>query len=171
MIYVEAPDKIPDSVNHMCTTSIFLAGGISGCSNWQPIMVDMLADIKNLANEIEELIVFNPRRKNFDATNKSMSVEQIEWEYKYINDSDMISFWFPPETVCPITLFELGGQLHSDKHAQADYDYPIFVGCHELYPRKLDLEIQLGLANPKIKIANTIEELVCQIRRYLNGNS
>jgi hypothetical protein len=61
------------------------------------------------------LTLINPRRLDFDVENPDMEYEQIVWEHQNLEASDMISFWFPKETLCPITLFELGKYLKSNK--------------------------------------------------------
>jgi hypothetical protein len=55
-----------------------------------------------------------------------------------MHDADLISFWFPRETLCPITLYELGKW-----HGKADK--PIVVGMHPDYPRRIDVEEQSKL--------------------------
>jgi hypothetical protein len=127
MKYVECPDLfIPESIDDYKKT-LFLGGGISGVGNWQAEMVRLLQDT--------ELILINPRRTNFDVNNTKMTVEQIQWEYHHLNLSHARMFWFPPETLCPITLFELGRfSVQSN---------PLFVGCDPKYARSLDLEEQM----------------------------
>jgi hypothetical protein len=68
---------------------------------------------------------------------RTQSVVQIKWEFDHLKESDIIMFWFPKETVCPVTLFELG------KWAMSDTD--VIVGCHPEYIRKFDVECQLSL--------------------------
>lgn len=130
---------------------LFLGGGISGCPNWQPQMVELLKDTK--------LVVVNPRRDDFDINDPSMSKKQIEWEYKYLKFSTGRIFWFPAETLCPITLFELGKFCE-----KAD---PLFVGCHPEYKRKLDVEVQLGLARPwNCEVSYSLEDLAERVKKW-----
>src|SRR5262245_38763526 len=109
--------------------SIFLGGGITSCPQWQPIMVDLLKDT-NLA-------VLNPRREHFDVTDPHIEVAQITWEFQHMNKATAIMFWFPCETLCPITLFEYGKWITQDK--------PLFIGHHPDYQRRNDLHIQTRL--------------------------
>ncbi len=127
--------------------SLFLAGGITNCENWQIKLVELLKD--------QNLVLLNPRRKFFDVNNKSIELEQINWEHKNMNKANFISFWFSPETLCPITLFELGKFASTKKR--------LFVGVHPKYKRKRDVEIQLSLMQPEIKIVYSIEDLAKQI--------
>ena len=147
MLYIEAPDTIKNIGNRV---SLFLAGGISNCSDWQAIIADKLKPL--------DLIVFNPRRKNFDAKNKDIEREQIEWEHRHLMISSIVSFWFCKDTLCPITLFELGKMsalVHTDG-GQLPFK-PIIVGMDPDYKRRIDLEIQLPLIRPDIKIVYSLK--------------
>lgn len=105
------------------------------------------------------LTLINPRRANFDVTNPDMEYEQIKWEHQHLEHATMISFWFPRETLCPITLFELG------KYAR-DTSKILFIGRDEEYKRKRDIDIQIGLIRPEIQIVHTLEALSKQIQKY-----
>lgn len=128
-------------------TTLFLAGGISGCPDWQ-------ADLLRLLSK-EEITVFNPRRENFPIGDPTAAVEQISWEFRYLRWSHAISFWFPAETLCPIVLYELGAWSMGDK--------PLFVGVHPFYQRRTDVEIQTKLARPNVKVVYDLEILAQQI--------
>jgi len=145
MKYVEAPSEYSGD-----EYSIFLAGGISRCPNWQQELVLRLSDT--------DLIVYNPRRANFPMGNELEGIKQIRWEWDYLQKVDYISFWFPKETLCPITLFELGSWSMSETK--------LFVGCHPDYPRRFDVEVQLSLRCPEIKIVYDIDCLARQIIDY-----
>lgn len=127
---------------------LFVAGGISNCSDWQNEFINIL--------QPTDLILFNPRRKDFDINDPKMTVEQINWEYTHLQTSDAIAFWFPPETMCPITLFELGSSLRR-------FHVEIFVGIHPDYKRRMDLEIQIPLVRPEIQIVYSVKELAQQV--------
>lgn len=152
MIYIECPNNLDFMVP---VNKIFLGGGITGCENWQKEMVKLL--------ENEKVVLFNPRRESFDINDPSASDFQINWEFENIRNSDMILFWFPCETLCPITLFELGA--HSQR--AANKKVKIFVGCHPEYKRKYDVITQMKLILPNLIVANSIEELANQIKEEL----
>src|SRR4051812_7979117 len=78
-------------------TSLFLAGGINGCPDWQQEMVEKLKDTS--------LALFNPRRASFPIGDKNAARAQIEWEYMHLRKATAISFWFPWETLSPIALY------------------------------------------------------------------
>jgi hypothetical protein len=130
--------------------SLFLGGGITNCPQWQPIMVELLKDTN--------FIIFNPRRDEFDISKKNIQLEQIEWEYKYLKIATARLFWFPKETLCPITLFELGKFCEKDE--------PLFVGCDPDYARKDDIEIQLNLARGEFKVHYSLNDLAKEVKKY-----
>ena len=147
MEYIEAPNEYTGKKD-----CIFLAGGISGCPDWQHELKELLKD--------EDIVLFNPRRDHFPKSLKGEE-KQIAWEYKYLKKAKAISFWFPKETLCPITLFELGSHLTSNQE--------VFIGVHPDFARKIDVEMQTKLANPKIKIVYDIEALAKQIKDWLKS--
>ncbi len=146
MKYVECPEVYGGNEK-----SLFLAGGISGCGDWQTEMAGMLKD--------EDLVIINPRRKNFDVENKRLEKEQITWEFEHMKKADIISFWFTSETICPITLYELGKISMTNKY--------LLVGVHPEYTRRRDVEIQTSLIRPEVKIVYSIEELVEQVKNEI----
>jgi hypothetical protein len=135
VIYVEAPtpyhDVLPDEARDW--PKVFLAGGITGCRDWQGDIARVFAPFK--------MVVMNPRRETFDVTDPNASEAQITWEFNHLIAADLIMFWFSHETVQPITLFELGSWLHSDK--------PLVVGVDPRYSRAADVRIQSSLVRGK----------------------
>lgn len=159
MRYIECPDSLEPSypASH---NRLFLAGGISNCGDWQ-------TEMKNLLVAQENLIVINPRRLNFDRS-KISDGEQIGWERRHLNYSNLISFWFPKETVCPITLFEFGYWLGIVERSLSSKK--IFVGAEENYSRRNDLIEQIKLSNRDNIIApmsDSIEGLTNQIISHI----
>jgi hypothetical protein len=144
MHYIEALDK------HSGGTSLFLAGGITGCRDWQAEMVEKLKDT--------ELTLLTPRRKNFPMDDPTASVAQIKWEHRHLALSTAIMFWFPPETLCPITLFEYGKWLVRNKR--------LFVGCDPAYKRISDVCIQTGLERPQQVIHTDLDALAAEIKTW-----
>lgn len=116
--------------------AVFLAGGITGCPDWQGGMA------KELVAKCPRLVVLNPRRDHFDVSDASAHDEQIQWEFDALRQASVVLFWFPRETLCPITLYELGAW--SALHRQLGTK--IVVGCHPDYARRRDVETQLRLA-------------------------
>jgi hypothetical protein len=134
-----------DEGDNPCS-SIFLAGGISNCPNWQSEVVASLADFN--------ITVVNPRRVTFDIFNHGEAAKQIEWEHKHLSLCDNILFWFPRETVCPITLLEYGKFLPMASGKN------LFVGCHRQYSRNLDLDVQTRLERPDMRIYRDIDSVL-----------
>ncbi len=145
MIYVESPNNY-DKKQHS-GNAIFLAGGITGCPDWQQEIVKMLKQT--------DLILLNPRRADFPIGNPDAAQKQIEWEYFHLRVADAVSFWFSPETLNPIVLYELGAWSVSST--------PIFVGVHPEYKRRQDVEIQTGLERPEVKIVYRLFNLANQL--------
>ena len=143
-ITIEAPDERMPSGE-----SVFLAGGITDCRDWQQEVVRELTDT--------DLVIFNPRRSVWPSDPREVK-QQIEWERKRLDAATLISFWFASETVCPITLLELGYALGKSSGA--------VVGCHPEYSRRQDVEIQLNLTHPDSLMATSPTELSRMIRQY-----
>ena len=162
MFYVEAPNQAPFGRRYE-ERQVFMAGGITGCPDWQREMRDLLVNA--------DATFYNPRRANFPIHDPDAARAQIEWEYKYLNQSDAILFWFPAETLCPIVLFELGAHAYDAEtiysHGISKVEYkPLFVGVHPDYQRKQDVEIQLALKRPEIEIVSSLEELATQVKTW-----
>jgi len=143
--YIECPAELPARAT-TTTHSLFLGpsvfplaympllitgGGISGCPDWQQDIRKLIHDTRNC----DTLVLVNPRRAVFDVNDKSMTPIQVGWEHRHLDSVDAILFWFPEETLCPITLYELG--TWSIK-AQAS-GTKIFIGCHPNYAREVTL--------------------------------
>jgi len=146
MRYIEALDNPKDDGTQM----VFLAGGITGCPDWQQEIVELLKDTN--------LTLLNPRRAHFPIGNPNAAQEQIEWEHDHLKMGDAILFWFPCETICPIVLYELGAWSMTDK--------PIFVGVHPDYSRRQDVEIQTGLVRPEVNVVYSLEALAAEVRSW-----
>jgi len=137
MRYVECPQTAETA------PSVFLAGGISNCPNWQAVVVEQLKHTP--------LTLFNPRRKNFPIHDPTAAAVQIQWEYDHLRQADAIAFWFPCETLCPIVLYELGAWSMTDK--------PLFVGVHPQYQRRQDIQLQTALVRPDVEIVDSLVAL------------
>jgi hypothetical protein len=142
MQYIEAPSiEAP-----IYPIRLFLAGGISNCPQWQAQAVDLMKDLP--------ITIYNPRRKDFDISDPSQTIDQIKWEYERLRSSTTLIFWFCKETVCPITLFEYGSALE-----RTDYQ-GIFLGADPDYSRITDLEWQTKLRLGKCDLHHNIFNLV-----------
>ena len=103
--------KAPEKYNVDDKFSIFLGGSIEQgkANDWQ----------KKLANDLsvysDSLVLLNPRRDHWDSNLEqdpepgSVFHEQVEWELDALErDTDMVVFYFDPNTKSPVTLLELG---------------------------------------------------------------
>ena len=143
MEYIESPDYYSKTEE----MAVFLAGGITDCPDWQSEMVTLLKDI--------HVVLLNPRRKDFPIDDPNASKEQIRWEFEHLRKADVIIFWFPKESICPIALYELGAWCMTYK--------PIFIGVDTSYQRRVDIEEQTSLVRPEIQIVYSLNELAQQI--------
>lgn len=133
--------------------AVFLAGGITGCDDWQEKTAISIA-----LNTPDNVIVLNPRRNyNMDPTDVESAREQISWEYNELEDSDFAFFWFPAGGPCPITLFELGKEIVKAK-ARGSFNH-LYVGCHPEYNRRLDVMIQLELAGFDDRVYSDLNQM------------
>ena len=154
MKLVTCPDIFEcEMVDH--TFKVFLGGGITNCPNWQLDMIDMLNHADN------KLVLFNPRRDAFDITNENDSEFQIEWEFEHLGLADAILFWFPKETLCPITLYELGAAAAKGK--------TIFVGCHPEYARRFDVKKQLSMVRPGLKVRDSLDDVAKEVMSWYSS--
>lgn len=156
--YLEAPNEmnsiVPEADRNLPT--LFVAGGITGCPDWQGDLRVYLSDL--------DMIFCNPRRASFSIHDPNAAQEQIEWEYRWLKEADAICFWFCRETLNPIVLFELGSHLKDRK--------PIFVGMDLDYSRRQDVEIQARLIRPDMDFAYRLDHMGNQIRAWtILGNS
>lgn len=148
MEIIEAPHTYPDKPD------LFFGGGISNCPMWQDDLAELLKNTPGIA--------LNPRRSTPFVD--EIAGEQIEWEHKALRDVETVLFWFPQETLCPITLFELG--VFSQKK-----DVNLIVGTHPNYARRFDVVKQLELERPEVTVYETLEELAntySQLYKKLN---
>lgn len=146
MQYIEAPSEETAKFK-----TLFLAGGITHCPDWQEEVVKKLKDF--------DITIFNPRRAVYPEEEDPIR-EQIKWEYERLRSADLVSFWFSSGSLNPITLLELGAAL--------ERDVPLVVGVHPAYERHLDVKIQVALRQPLLKIHRSVNELVEEIKAKLD---
>ena len=144
--YVESPGKWEFDPSY---PRVFLAGGITGCANWQSELHD------KLLKSGESMVVFNPRRENFPINDPSAGPAQVAWEFYHFRMSSCIIFWFSSETVQPIVMFELGAW--SMFNVMDPGRFEIVVGTHPSYPRKQDVELQMHFLSPEMKIHDSLD--------------
>ena len=139
MRYIEAPSPADGARGPM----LFLAGGITGCPDWQRNAAQQMKDLRC------EVTVLNPRRPAMPPGDKAHD-EQVAWEYAALERATVILFWFCAETVQPIALYELG--RHAARGAA------LAVGAHPQYERRRDVLAQLSHARPDITVLTSLPE-------------
>lgn len=139
MEYFEAPRPI-----HTKLPSVFLAGGITDCPDWQS---EATTDLARL-----DVAVINPRRQDFPIGDPSAAEQQIRWEFYALSAASLILFWFPDSgsTTQPIALYELGRYPALGRR--------FVVGRDPRYVRRQDIDIQIGLAFRNMRIYETLTE-------------
>jgi hypothetical protein len=133
---------------------LFLAGGITGCPDWQQDAVVMLRDVP-------ELVVLNPRRTPFPIDDPDAAAEQIGWEFRHLHRADVVLFWFAG--ACsdqPIVWYELGVHAATER-------VPVAVGADPGYHRRRDVALQLALARPGLPVHATLAATVTAARTLL----
>lgn len=153
MEYLEAPDYLDSDP----MPAVFLAGGITGCPDWQ-------AEMRELLEPLPEGIMYNPRRKDFDMDDPDATPVQIKWEFDHLWKSDVVIFWFCKETVQPIVLLELGERLaHVRLFKESDMSPApkLLIGIEPGYEREQDVIEQYKLAcEEEPVISRTLQDLV-----------
>ncbi|MDG4795218.1 nucleoside 2-deoxyribosyltransferase domain-containing protein [Micromonospora sp. WMMD1082] len=147
--YIESPTEYTGD-----DTAIFLAGGISGCPDWQADAVTLLRDTP--------CTVLNPRRARYPMDDAAAAAQQVAWEHRHLHRASVILFWFPasPTSDQPIALYELG--VHA-----ATARVPVAVGADPAYRRHRDLILQMSVARPDITVHTTLADTVAAARTWL----
>ena len=108
----------PNSIvlNKNSNTTIFLAGSIEmgNAENWQEILS------KKILDKYKNITIYNPRRDDWDSSwDQSFTspnfYQQVNWELKALEDSDLIVLFLASNTKSPISLLELGLYANSNK--------------------------------------------------------
>lgn len=141
---ITAPSKaVPKKDN----ITVFLAGGITKCDDWQSKVIEELKFDNNIT-------LYNPRQKKFDIKNNSAAVDQIIWEFERLEQADIFSMYFcNSESDQPICMYELGRNI-----ARMQIKYPndwmnrIVVSIEDGYKRSQDVRVQLSLCAPGLYI-------------------
>jgi len=117
--------------------SIFLAGSIemNTAVDWQSEFKNKLDKSFSIDKSKEKLLLFNPRRDDWDSSweeNSPQFIEQVNWELNSLDHCSQIVMYFDPDTISPITLLELGLYAKSNK---------LVVCCPKGFWRKGNVDI------------------------------
>lgn len=151
--------KAPDNTQFERFKKIFLAGSIEqgAAELWQDKVSEALSD--------EKVIIYDPRRDDWDSTwvqdpsPGTQFSEQVNWELDHIAKSDLVLFYFDPNTQSPITLLELGLVLGQSKNC--------IISCNENYFRYGNVKIICN--RHRAVVVNSKEELVSEARMWLSN--
>lgn len=144
IIVKTAPEAIYPE-DYSTSNTVFLAGGITNCVEWQDLVIEYL--MKTEADLNRDILILNPRRPNFPMGDQAEAGRQIEWEFDALNASNVFSVWFSnSSSVQPITLYELGRQMV----IRAKYPNSVIVGVGPAYSRLYDVYKQVVLADASI---------------------
>lgn len=118
--------------------TVFLAGGISGCRDWQQDVINNL--FRMIGKDDSQVVVYNPRRKDFDVDDPGATDDQITWEFQYLNKVNIFSMYFVGgDQIQPICLYELGRYTARPMCEQV-------ISVEKDYIRERDVVIQVALA-------------------------
>ena len=144
--------------------AVFLAGGITDCPNWQKKVIDRLGTHIDCIN----LVVLNPRRKNFPIDDPNAAEEQITWEFTALEQMDIFSMYFcSGNSDQPICMYELGRNIvRMQMCFPVDWEDRIIIASEPNYRRVQDVIIQTALATGnKIDVRGVDGE--CAFSRYV----
>lgn len=135
--------------------SVFLAGGITNCHDWQKNVIDTMKNDYSVIND--SLVLFNPRRDNFPIHDKSAARQQIAWEFDMIEKCNIFSMYFSSgDSDQPICMYELGRNiLRMQMRFPTDWQDRIIITVEGGYRRKQDVLIQTELATQNKIVVDT----------------
>ena len=149
---------IAPSIEKPIYTSVFLAGGITNCKEWQKAVIEEL--------EFEDISFFNPRQEHFDVSDKNASYKQILWEFERLEKMDIFSMYYCNDNSDqPICMYELGRNIvRMQNRFPSDWEKRIVISVEDGYRRKADVLIQTELAtqNKVFVEANATPDLHAQ---------
>lgn len=90
----------------------------------------------------DDWILLNPRLPDYQDSMENAR-RQIEWKYAHLTAADAVLFWFPKETLCPVALLDPGRRSGAAR--------PIFIDIDPDCARRMDVEVQVGLATPHVR--------------------
>lgn len=159
-VHVVGCPAVDDSDLKLEGKSVFLAGGISNCPDWQNELIEMIRK----RGKCNGVVLYNPRRYDaFDVKDTTQTEFQIKWEHERLTRASLVLFWFPEQSICPITLYELGSW------SRAVPQKPLVVGVHPKYSRLLDVRIQTRLARPDVNVVDSLSLLVEQLEAWFQS--
>lgn len=164
MIEIKSPFPFKEHLAGKYT--IFLGGSIemNRAERWQDRVVKEFKKKK----KYHKLVLLNPRRDDWDSswsqdpTPGTPFNEQVIWEMDAQDNSDLIVYYFDPDTIAPITLLELGAY-----GGRTDFFAPrVVVCCPDGYFRKGNVVLFCQKFN--IRLTESVEDLISAIEDYIS---
>lgn len=126
--------------------TVFLAGSIE-----MGVAYDWQSELSTDLETIPDLMVLNPRRKEWDNSWKQdiknpKFREQVDWELDGIKMADTCIFYLDPKTKSPITLMELGKYSEMIR-----LEKKMIICCPEGFYRKGNVDIVVDRAKKELK--------------------
>jgi len=151
----------PESLSDLPRPAVFLAGGITGCPDWQNKVIAGLSDL-------DFGCVLNPRRANFPIHDPNAAREQITWEFNALHKADLFSMWFcNTESDLPICFYELGRYV-AIRQVNVQLDR-VLIGVETGFKRSQDVYIQMELVNKGISdnIFSSLDDYIVALRELV----
>ncbi len=157
MINVITPPNLAKNIKG-CHKSVFLAGSIEMglAEKWQDAL------ITDLELHDFDLVVYNPRRADWDSTwvqeaESPQFYQQVTWELMSLEKCDHIFLYLDPPTKSPISLLELGLYAKSGK---------LIVCCPDEFWRKGNVDIVCNMYG--VPLFDDKEKAIVYLKKQLN---
>ena len=151
MQLITAPEAL--DIQHR---SVFLAGSIEQdvAERWQDRVITALSNL--------DVTIFNPRRKEWDASwvqsiDNHNFHEQVSWELSALEKADIVIVYFDKNTKSPITLMELGLYANTDKS--------VLVCCPDGFWRKGNVDIVCQRYN--VPQCDSLELMITELKNLI----
>lgn len=156
---IKSPSPLMGGTNKG-SIKIFLAGTIDmgDSEDWQNEITTRLFKEYLDSDHPTGLTIYNPRRDEGFEWSSDSEIEQIKWEMKRLDDSDIILMNFMGNSKSPISLLELGIYSKSGK---------LIVCCPNEFYRYNN--VRLTCEKYKIPLYNNINEI--NYNTILNGDN
>lgn len=119
------------TINGVVPLNLFLGGTIDNgeSEDWQQQLIDEL----NSSDTIHPIMIYNPRRKEWNANEGDEGLEkQIRWELHHLERANLIIMNILPNSKSPISLMEIGLFARKNK---------LVVFCQQDYYRYKNVEV------------------------------
>lgn len=160
------PEQLP-STKHSWP-HLFLAGSIEQgkATDWQTRAYEFY----NAQQELENLVVVNPRRANWDSSMEQKRENrefhfQVSFELDHLEKADAVVMWLEPGTLSPISLFELGLMAGWTSAGRLN---KLVIGCPEGFWRKGNVEVVTD--RYRIQLVSSFEEMLSEGYTILRRN-